>query len=249
MNYFRAGARRLVGRIPEKQPLATKLNEAVNFPKKTIFIAVPKTGTTSIRDQLNEPGFSLIPEYHLTIRQVRDSLYTFLLTQELNSNHSFPTDPALVKSDDEIREEAAEVFRTFFKFASVRNPWARTVSLYKRREGVKMAKDMDFDTFCAQLRYSSDTCRHPTRMPNQLDWMTDENGELLVDYVLKLEDHDKGVQEINELTNGRLELQSRRLNSNPNSSSETYRDLYSPEARDHVAKAFQRDIEYFGYEF
>jgi len=249
VNSLRVKARKLVGRAPKKQPPATKLNEAVNFPKKTIFIAVPKTGTTSIRDQLNEPGLPLIPEFHLTIRQVRDSLYTFLLTQALNRNHSFPTDPALVKTDDDLREEAAEIFRSFFKFASVRNPWARTVSLYKRREGVKVAKDMDFDTFCKQLRYSSDTCRHPTRMPDQLDWMTDENGELLVDYVLKLEDQENAVREINELTGGRLGLESRRLNSNPNSESESYRDLYSREARDHVAKAFQRDIEYFGYTF
>ena len=249
MSSLRYQARQFVRRAVYRQPVPSKLNEAVNFTKQAIFIAVPKTGTTSIRDQMTEPGPSMIPHPHLTIRQVRDSLYPFLLSQALDQNKTFPTDPENVPSDEEIRDEAAEIFRTFFKFASVRNPWARTVSLYKRREGVQSDQDMSFEQFCEQLRYASDTCRFPTRLTNQLDWLTDENGEVLVDYVIKLEDQETAVREINERTDGRLALESVRLNSNPNSTADSYRDMYSPTTRERVAEVFRRDIEFFGYEF
>ncbi len=43
------------------------LNEAVNFEKQCIFIAVPKTGTTSVRVQIGQQGTPLIPNPHLDI--------------------------------------------------------------------------------------------------------------------------------------------------------------------------------------
>lgn len=224
-------------------------NEAVNFDKKAIFIAVPKTGTTSIRKQLAVRGPKLIPNPHLTILQVRDGLYTYFLSQGLGNNRHFPTRPDEVPSDAEIRGHAARTFHGFFKFASVRNPWARVVSLYHRREGVQTADKMDFERFCEGLRYASDTCAHTTRMSNQLDWMVDENGKLAVDYVLKLEDLDNGLKEINARTAGRLALKEKRCNCNPRSPSVSYRKAYSDKSRAIVADIFHRDITFFGYSF
>lgn len=241
--------RKLVKGRPTQPTLPTIPNEAVNFERKAIFIAVPKTGTTSIRRQLSQQGSKMIPNPHLTILQVRDSLYTYFLLQELERNHSFPTDMDRVASDEEIRKRAARTFDAFFKFGSVRNPWARTLSLYKRREGVQVSSKCDFESFCEQLRYASDTCRHPTRVKNQMDWLVDENGNLLVDYVLKLEERDKGIREIFALTEGRLELENLHLNKNLERAEEAYRDVYSPKARNHVEALFRRDIEFFGYEF
>lgn len=225
------------------------LNEAVNFEREAIFIAVPRTGTTSIRKQLSQPGPKLIDNPHLTILQVRDSLYTHFLLNSLGRNRSFPTDPEAVPSDADVRRQATETFDRFFKFASVRNPWTRALSLYKRRQGLQLSEKMDFETFCADLRYASDTCSHPTRVQTQLEWMTDENGVVLVDYVLRLEDLDAGIREINARTDGRLGLRVLHLNNNPASNPEAYREAYSPAARAHVAALFQRDIEHFGYEF
>ncbi len=79
--------------------------------------------------------------------------------------------------------------------------------------------------------------------------MVDENGKLLVDYVLRLEERDKGIREIIELTGGRLKLKNLHLNKNVAPAEKTYRDLYSSKARKHVEALFRRDIEFFGYEF
>ena len=68
------------------------LSEAVNFDKQCIFIAVPKTGTTTVRSQLRQQGKALIENPHLNIVQVRDSLYVYFLIRALGRNESFPSE-------------------------------------------------------------------------------------------------------------------------------------------------------------
>ncbi|MEM6551761.1 MAG: sulfotransferase family 2 domain-containing protein [Planctomycetota bacterium] len=237
----------LRGHAGKKATKARILNEAVNFEKRCIFIAVPKTGTMSVRVQLRQDGVPLIPNPHLSIMQVRDSLYTFLLFQSLGKNRSFPS--ASVPSDESIRQEAERVFSEFFKFSAVRNPWARAVSLYSRRAAVQTKDEMSFEAFCAEHVYASDTCLHPTLFRNQFDWLCDEDGVCVMDYVYRLEDFSRAVQDIAEMTDGRVVLERRVANRNPDSGSEAYRDLYNDDTRRLIAQRFEKDIDYFKYTF
>ena len=223
------------------------LNEAVDFDKQMIFIAVPKTGTTTVRRQLRQEGNALIPNSHLSIMQVRDTLYAYLLKISLGQNTRYPTED--VPADAEIRARAEEVFDTFFKFSSVRNPWARAVSLFSRREGVQVRDRLSFKAFCDQHLYASDTCLHPTLHKNQLDWLCDETGNCVMDYVYKIEHFEMAIKEIEERTDGRIRLVNREFNANPNSSSKRYRELYSDRTRKIIAERFQKDIEFFKYTF
>lgn len=223
------------------------LNEAVNFSKQCIFIAIPKTGTTSVRSQLRQEGSALIPNPHLDITQVRDSLYVFFLANTLGRNRDFPS--SAVPEDSCLRAKAREVFETFFKFSAVRNPWARAVSLYFRREGVQVHDRYSFEDFCRSHFYASDTCRQPTLHRNQMDWLCDESGKVVMDYVYKLENFDQAVVEIENLTGGRVRLEGRADNRNPGSRSLGYRDLYTRETRHLIAKRFEKDIDYFKYSF
>ena len=237
-----------IGNTPERQaPQYQILNEAVNFDKQCIFIAVPKTGTTSIRAQLKQKGIPLIRNPHLNIVQIRDALYVYFLKQALGKNESFPSES--VPSDADLRSKAKEVFDSFFKFSAVRNPWARAVSLYSRCEGIKTRDKILFEEFCKNHLYASDTCRHPTSHQNQLDWLCDENGRCIMDYVYRLEDFDKSVNEIAERTNGRVQIERMHANRNPNSESRSYRDLYTEETRKLIAKRFEKDIDNFKYTF
>jgi hypothetical protein len=223
------------------------LNEAVNFEKRAIFIAVPKTGTTSVRRQLKQRGKALIGNPHLNIVQVRDSLYVYLLKLALGKNNTFPTKS--IPTDADLRASANDVFNTFFKFSAVRNPWARAVSLYYRREGVQVNDNLSFDEFCKNHLYASDTCSHPTLHRNQLDWLCDENDKCLMDYIYKVENFDEAISEIAERTNGRLQLANKRENRNPNSRSLKYQEMYSAETKKIIAKRFEKDIDYFKYTF
>jgi len=152
--------------------------------------------------------------------------------------------PAKVTADP---QSLSDTFGRFVKFSSVRNPWARAVSLYSRREGVKTRDKMSFADFCRNHMYASDSCRHPTLHHNQLDWICDEDGQCIMDYVYRLEDFDQAINETAERTDGRIQLASKKANQNPNSGSESYRDLYTEETRKLIASRFQKDIEFFKY--
>ena len=223
------------------------LNEAVNFDKQCIFIAVPKTGTTTVRSQLRQQGNALIENPHLNIVQVRDLLYVYFLIRALGRNESFPSES--IPADADLRAQAKEVFYAFFKFSAVRNPWARAVSLYSRREGVRTHGQISFEEFCEKHLYASDTCRHPTLHHNQLDWLCDENGQCIMDYIYKVEDFNNAISEIADRTDGRIKLANKSKNVNPTSLSKKYREIYTEKTKKIIASRFEKDIDYFKYTF
>ncbi len=223
------------------------LNEALNLELQCIFIAIPKTGTTTVREQIRPVGIPIIDEPHLSIMQVRDTMYTYLLMKNLSTNLKYPTEG--VRTDAEVRQQCREVFESCFKFSAVRNPWARAVSLYFRREGVPVSKLMSFEDFCDQHIYASDTCRRPTLHKNQIDWLVDESGNIVMDYVYKLEEFDDAIKEIRDQTRGRINLVNQQANTNPESKSTKYRDMYNQRTKEIIASRFEKDVDYFKYAF
>ena len=223
------------------------VNEAVHLEKNWIFIAIPKTGTTSIRTQLKQTGVPLIPNPHLNILQVRDAINFFFLTKNLAVNKTFPTEK--VKTYSQIKDESKNFFSNAFKFASVRNPWERAVSLFYRKEGVRNQQSLSFDSFIENHFFASDTCVHPTLHKNQFDWISDENEKILLDYIFKLENFSKAVRDINERTNGLIRLQDTVANKNRSSRSSEYRDLYSDKTKKMIAQRFEKDIDSFQFTF
>ena len=154
------------------------INEAINIHLNCIFVAIPKTGTTSIRDQLASRGKNFIPNPHLTLNQLRDIIYPYLLRCNLGTNSSYPT-TNFHPSEENIVNASKKLFDEMYKFGSVRNPWARVYSLYTREEGLKSKDKMSFARFIDRLSYSSDTCVHPLRTKCQLDWFEDREGNVI----------------------------------------------------------------------
>ena len=223
------------------------VNEAVHLEHKWIFIAIPKTGTTSIRTQLRQIGEPLIPNPHLNILQVRDAIGIFFLKKNLATNRSFPS--VEVRTYSQIENDSASFFSNAFKFSSVRNPWERAVSLFFRKEGVQDQKNLSFDQFIENHLYASDTCVHPTLHKNQLDWICDDNGKILLDYVFKLENFSNAIEDIFERTNGLIRLENTVANKNESSKSSEYRNLYSEKTKKMIAKRFEKDIDTFQFTF
>lgn len=222
-------------------------NEAVNADLRAIFVAVPKTGTTSVRNQVRPEGLPMIGVPHLSIRQIRTAMEAFHLYRNLDQNTDFPN--ADLKTEDDVTREVQEMFADFFKFASVRNPWARAVSLYSRTEGIQVSDRMSFEEFCEGHCFASDTSSRTNRFRNQLDWLTDADGQMLMDYVYRLEDLDTAIDEIRDRSGGRIVLAHRRKNVNKASKSKSYQDLYTDHTRSLIAKRFERDIDTFKYTF
>ena len=223
------------------------VNEAVHLQQNWIFVAIPKTGTTSIRKQTIQRGRPLVPNPHLNILQIKDAIKVFFLRENLATNTNYPSNH--IKSYSEIQDDALRFFDQSFKFSCVRNPWERAVSLYYRQEGIKVSDSLSFNEFVKNHFYASDTCVHPTLHRNQIDWLCDENGIILMDYIFKLEEFESAIKHIFDCTKGKLNLQFRIENRNDVSQSTDYRSLYNDECRKMIQKRFEKDIDHFKFSF
>lgn len=213
----------------------------ISHKKKYIFIEVPKTASTSLRKVL---GFSKRP--HLDIVEIRKNMiYNWPFPEGSGIIGKFQKLNKFIPS--KIRENVIEKqFNSYFKFGFVRNPWDRVVSLYYRKEGIKMVDRITFDEFVSWIQYSSDTSIHTSVHKNQLDWFTDENGKVIVDFIGKFESLEDDYEIIMKKLGIDKELPH--VNNGKNNKLH-YAEYYSSKTKDIIAEKFKVDIEYFGYEF
>jgi hypothetical protein len=155
-----------------------------------------------------------------------------------------------------------------FSFAFVRNPWDRFLSLYRYArleesryhsaidpESAPYGKHQDYDLLCDA---SVEDCarflvegrlRHDDFINHwrpQSDWLTGDDGTVLVDFVGRVESIDTSFQTIAR----RLDLDTDTLPmTNRSSDADGYRSAFTDVARDIVAEHYQEDIERFGYSF
>ena len=145
----------------------------------------------------------------------------------------------------------------YFKFAFVRNPWDRLVSWYsmvttKPRDGNELWRYVqdNSSTFEEFIHNCTDEVEikegvYYSFAYNQLDYVTDEHGNLLVDFIGRLENFDEDVQEVFRRIGFELETVPHKNRSGH----QHYSTFYTPETEMIVRERFERDIEYFGYEF
>lgn len=134
-------------------------------------------------------------------------------------------------------------------FAFVRNPWDRAVSLYSfrvdrgdnRRDGeVIPFGEWVEETFGHERQSPANIWNGP-----QIDWLSDENGHLLIDFVGRFESLSEDFAHICEVI-GREDASLPHLKT---SSRSAYPGYYDDRTRQIVADWFAPDIEAFGYTF
>jgi len=198
----------------------------VSDSHKLVFVHIQKTGGITVHRLLNER----IPDL-----------------RGLAARHGFAS-----QGMDQLDE-----WDEYFKFAFVRNPWDRLVSWYSMvttmpREGNELWQYVhdNSSTFEEFIYNCTDEVEikegvHYSFAYNQLDYVTDEQGNLLVDFIGRFENFDKDVQEVFRRIGFKLETVPH-MNS---SGHRHYSTFYTPETELVVRERFKRDIEYFGYEF
>ena len=158
-----------------------------------------------------------------------------------------------------------------FTFAFVRNPWDRYISNWHwlTRTGQRTGwadrgwegKDgeITFESFVHQVGKAYDMpitgYQHDKwHIRNQIEHLTNRQGDVMVDFVGRLENLDKDFAHVCEKI-GHPEIELPHLNHvesftggefTPEPHYSTY---YTEELRDIVAERARADIEYFGYEF
>ena len=82
-------------------------------------------------------------------------------------------------------------------------------------------------------------------MYNQLDYITDSRGNLLVDFVGRFESFGSDLLKVYN----RLGIEMYSIPHENRSTRGHYSSFYTPETKMIVGERFKRDVEYFGYEF
>lgn len=189
------------------------------------FIHIPKNGGIAVRAALGKrPEVSMSDPFHFRYRDI---------VHEVGAQQNF--------------------------FCLIRNPWSRTVSrfFYAKQQAAKWPADdprrlyiesIDFEAFVREkrivdaLKFKGQPWMGPTfSWLNQTEWLVDEAGEVRVS-CLRYE-HMK--LDLSLYFEDAIDVKP----VNVTSGSKDYRTMYSASLADDIASYFQRDIEYFGFDF
>lgn len=132
----------------------------------------------------------------------------------------------------------AEDFAAYFKFAVVRNPWDRAVSLYNY-----MKPGTDFSTFVHRGLGGKLMRRARWFLRPQVEFLQDGKGALLVDAVLRFETLAEEIEPLRQ----RLGIGAALPHENK-SAAPPVPAIYTPAARRKVSEIYRADVEAFGYE-
>ena len=145
----------------------------------------------------------------------------------------------------ELRDELPpEVFGGFLKFTFVRNPWDWQVSIYHY---IRQRPDHPHHHFFNRFGSFEDYLdwRINTAGPeHQTDFVLDESGELLLDFVGRYESLDQDFAAVCERLGIDCSLPHRNRSAHRH-----YPEYYTAETEALVRDAYRADIDMFGYDF
>ena len=155
-----------------------------------------------------------------------------------------------------------QIYLQYYKVAFVRNPFDRLVSWYsmiaKNQKSFKAIQNIK-NTVHKQVLMNSSTfsefifnCEHVTSNSgwkpfhkNQVDYITDNNGRIDMDFIGKFESLDKDFQAITKYLN----IQNITLPHVNRTDHKDYRHYYTDETKKIITERFAKDLDYFQYEY
>ena len=205
----------------------------VSHHHRFVFVAIPKTGTHSVRQALRA---------HLGTEDI-EQVGLFV-------NKRFPYEElAKIKhghlSLQQLRPFLGEQkFSEYFKFAFVRNPYDRFVSYcaFMTRNGDVFSRNPK--AVMRHMLFVEPPEQH-ILFQAQNSLLTDENGLLLTNYIGRVEQMQASYNAICE----RIGISLQFLEKVNSTSRRDYREYYDEELKQAVGRRYARDIELFGYEF
>ena len=203
----------------------------ISFRHRFIFVAIPKTATHALRVALRP---------HLGPRDWEQcglfTRKTFPLAALAQIGHGHMT-------CQQVRPFLLpDVWEGFFRFCTVRNPYDRFVSYcyFMNRENQRMQKD-PLGTMKQIIEDRQDA--ELVLFRPQCDFVIDEEGRLMVEYLIKFEALQSHFDHICQ----RLRLPHMPLQHINVTGSARYRPCYDRELKEMVQAVYRQDFELFDY--
>jgi len=200
---------------------------------KFIFVAVPKTGTHSVRRALRE---QMGPDDLEQVRLFVDKHFPWPDLAKLEHGHITLAQVRPFLGDED--------FGSFFKFAFVRNPFDRFVSYCAFMTREIGAFERDPKGVMRHLLFRAPPMHHILFQP-QHAFVTDREGELLSHAIGRVEEMQRSYDDIC----GRIGIPTAELEKANCSRHGDYRQYYDQQLIDGVAKLYGKDLSLFGYDF
>jgi hypothetical protein len=139
-----------------------------------------------------------------------------------------------------------DLYDGLVKFAVVRNPWDRLVSMYhykKQGHGRQLGMIKKLGTFSNWLRWMGDL-PHSSPYKLQVNMLKQHDGIIGVNHILRFESLSEQWNDFSKVIG--VEEQLPKLNT---SNHNNWREYYSKEDADYVASIWQEDIDTLEYQF
>lgn len=234
--------------------ISTNMADSINgVDYNFLFVGINRTGCSSILRNLNDSRIG---------QETNKDKY------DRDISWSHPQHYSALEWKKVLGEED---FNKRFKFTFVRNPWGKLVSQFTSRclvgaLGFRPGSAHNPDMFNRWAKYvltyhiiekcerRPEQCDHERYIHwNCIDWITDRDGNVLVDFIGKQENHEEDFMKVRKL----IEQKSGTLITRPQPVRKlhvsnvgfNYRYYYNDETKELVREYFKRDIEEFGYEY
>lgn len=151
---------------------------------------------------------------------------------------------------EKYRQLGDKAWQRKFVFTVVRNPWDKVVSHYHYRVKTNQtglgSRPIPFPAWlqACYVERNPDYYDEPRMFMPQKQWLVDEQGEMLVEFIGRFEQLGEDFARVCS----RLGLNAQLGHAKP-SSRGSYRDYYDADSEALVRDCFAEDIEAFGYDF
>lgn len=198
--------------------------------KKFIFIHIPKTGGTSVKTALKRVSLkeNVVPlKYKTTSSQIRKHDVAIRVRDILNE----------------------KIWKSYYKFAFVRNPFDWVVSLYhyikkdKKDPRYQIANKLNFKDFMRWFDKASSE-KYPARL-GQKSYITNKKGKIIVNFVGKLENFTEDFSKVCKSLN----IKNTYLPRVNITNHKKYTKYYDSDTISLVGRIFKEDLRFLGYSF
>lgn len=208
----------------------------ISYQHRFLFIHIYKVAGSSISKALED--YVHRPERLRVLRLLRRS--GLPLPLPFYKLKMFPAHISICKVQQAL---PAQIFNSLFKFAFVRNPWDWQVSLYHYMLQEPTHHQHELITAMSGFEEYLEW-RVSCEKRLQKDFIADEAGNLLVDFVGKYENLANDLARICERLGVQADLPHLRKSVHRD-----YRDYYNQRTIKLIEEHFQPDIECFGYTY